>query len=220
MIHCKILMAISGAAMLAGATTVNADVLEIRADASRFIEFIDPSSPEAAAGFQFGEAVTMEFTFDSSVTDSNPNPGRGSFEDPSATYRLIGNTSGAVLDYAPGLRICFLSDESIRIGSLANPSDAFNTPVLAAAVTWENNPANQVFSDINDLTQVFVDLFATSFDTASDFFGTTSYWDGSSPVVGMELGGPPAGASFTLIPSPSTVALLGLAGLVGVRRRR
>ncbi|MEL6498175.1 MAG: hypothetical protein AAF937_11500 [Planctomycetota bacterium] len=220
MTRCKILMVASGAVMLAGATTANADVLEIRADLSRSIEFIDPGSPEAAAGFQVGEGVTMGFTFSSMVTDSSADPARGVYDDPSATYRLIGNTSGAVLDYAPGLRIFLVNDESVRIGSLVNPSDALNTPVLSRPGVWEKIPSNVIFSDVNDLTQVFADLFATTFDAPRNFEAETSYWDGSSPVLGMKMFGPPVGASFSLIPSPSTVALLGLAGLVGVRRRR
>lgn len=197
-----------------------AAIVEIRADASNQVVSIDPNSPEAAAGFQVGEAVTLEFTFDTSIQDSNGAAGRGLYNDPNATYRLIGNTSGATLEYSPGLRINLINEGALLIGSLANPADPANTPVLSRNIIWENNPTTSIFSDVNDLSQVIADLLVASFDRQRNVPSETTFWDGNGFAVGMFMEAPPKFAAFTLIPSPGAAGLLGLAGLVLVRRRR
>lgn len=210
----------SSAILVAGATSAHGNTIEVRADASREILLIDPGSPEAAAGFQVGEAVTMEFTFDTTVPDASTNPTLRRYDDPNATYRLIGGTSGATLAYAAGLRIEIREDFSFRLGSIVNPATAVDSPVLSRQIKVEERSVAPLFSDTGDLDLVFAQLFSTTFADPRPFDSETTYWDGSGPVLGMRMDGVPVNARFTLIPSPGVASMLGVAGLAATRRRR
>ncbi|MEM9066181.1 MAG: GC-type dockerin domain-anchored protein [Planctomycetota bacterium] len=195
-------LVVSSVLLTTAATPTEASVIELRASISREILFIDPNSPEASAGFQLGESVTVEFSFDTSITDTAPNSNSVLFDDPEATYRLIGDTSGAILEYSPGLRIRLFNDFAFKIQSIANPADASNPLVLAGAAVWQNNPTTTIFNDTSDLSRVFDDLLATTFDTADGIPCSTSYWDGSQPLLAMNMRGPLPGTRFEPISNP------------------
>jgi hypothetical protein len=48
---------------------------------------------------------------------------------------------------------------------------------------------------------------------------TYNIWDGSSASVGSASTGASTG-TFTVVPAPGALALLGVAGLIGARKRR
>jgi hypothetical protein len=51
------------------------------------VTFIDPASPEAAAGFLVGETIRVEMTFDDTTPDNEANVGQADYEDPNATLK-------------------------------------------------------------------------------------------------------------------------------------
>lgn len=184
--------------------SADAVLVEIRADAGN-IASIDPNSPESAAGFLVNEPVKFQFTFDLTTPDLFATTGVAFYSDPSAKVRLIGQTSGASLRYADGLDVTLLNNAGIEFRSVSNPANATDTLVIANDIDYIGFAP--FFTDVDDLPQVFEDLVDTPFPSRG-FTWSTSYWNGSAPVVGMFFPGPPNPATFELIAIPEPSAFL------------
>ena len=68
-------------------------------------------------------------------------------------------------------------------------------------------------------TNVAAGLANGSYSVSYEVNYTYNIWDGSSASVGSASTGASTG-TFTVVPAPGALALLGLAGLVGARKRR
>ncbi len=205
-----------------------AAIISVQVDNIGSVTSITSGSPEEAAGFLVGEDIQLNFTFDDTTPDNNPDIGAASYQDPNGTLTLTGLTSGSTLSYFGGIDLELDDDQELEIDGI--PADA--TPSITPALNGDidlNTQGTPFFSDVDDLSSVFADLFANPFPNLSTSASNTAFWDGSASVTGMDIGPVPNPATFTnvtpaaAVPEPSSMLSLLLIGVPfvvkGVRHR-
>lgn len=160
--------------------------------------------------FLSGERIKVEISIDDAVTDNAAFIKTGKFEDPNATIKLIGATSGTTLTLADGLAVRAREiEQDLKIDSIETNASATNTFVLHNAMDFVYNLPT--FTDPNDLSTVLADA-----DLPLGKTGLTSisFWD---EVAGRQF----TGLRITAVPLPATgLALIGALGVLGLYRRR
>lgn len=204
----------------------SAGIISLQIDHAGPVTSIVASSPEQAAGFINGEDIRINFTFDDSVADLRPGTGTSKWQDPNATLTLTGLTSGASLAYLGGLDIEVDDDQEFELEGIPANATALTTPILGGDFDL-NTLGTSFFTDPDDLSQIFADLLAAPFPNASINSASTSFWDGSGSVIGMEFGPAPASGTITggytgqaPIPAPLALLVPGLIGLALTQARR
>ncbi|MDJ0581586.1 hypothetical protein, partial [Crocosphaera sp.] len=173
-------------------------------------------------------AIQLNFTFDDTTPDNDSAIGAADYEDPNATLTLTGLTSGSTLSYFGGLELQLDDDEELEIEGIPVDATASVTPILGGDIDFDTQ-GTPFFSDVDDLSSVFADLFASPFPNLSTFDSDTRFWNGIESVDGMVIGAVPNPATFTnvtpaaAVPEPSSMLSLLLIGVPfvvkGVRHR-
>ena len=201
----------------------SAGIITLKAADVGPVFFIDPASPEAAAGFVVGETLRMVATFNDTTSDSDATIGVATYSDPNATLKLIGNTSGAMLPYFGGLEFKFDDNKNFEIDGLV-PASAGVSPVLQNDIDLDTLLGTAFFSDVDDLSAVLSDLASNPFPNNTTSIASTGFFDGSGSVDGMKFGPAPASVQFSTqpIPEPSTLVLfaIGVLGILGLGYRQ
>lgn len=184
---------------------------------------VDAGSPEATAGFQLGENIIAEITFDDATPDVEPSVGDGNFDDPNGFITLIGATSGASITYLGGLEIEVDDNEEFEFETLLVTPNATVTNIVGNDIDLDTS-GTAFFTDPDNLAAVVADLLANPFPNASTDAAFTSFFDGTSTVTGMRFGAAPASVTVTqandsVVPTPVPALLMGL-GLLGLGHRR
>ena len=204
-------------------TSATAGTITLKFNDVGLITFLDPGSPEAAAGFLLGERLILEGTFNDATPDIEAASGDGNFDDPLGFLRLTGKTSGATLFYGGGVEIEVDDDTEFEIESLVTDATSAIPNIIAGDIDLDTGGPS-FFSNPDLLTNVVADLLASPFPNADVGAGLTKFWDGSSSRDGMTFG--PAASLVTVtsgvIPEPTSLAIfsIGALGLVATRRRR
>lgn len=218
----KVLTALASSAVL-GATSVHATVVTLQFDDVGTINTINPTSPEAAAGFLLNERLILQATFDDATVDSETNVGDGNFDDPNGFLKLIGVTSGASLIYTGGVEIEVDDDEEFEIESLAPNASATNTSIISGDIDLDTQ-GTSFFTNPDVLATVVADLLANPFPSVTLAEANTDFWLGSTTDLGMDFGpssNPTIITAITAVPEPITPALIVLGlGALGITRRR
>lgn len=176
---------------------------------------IDPASPDAQAGFQIGEEISLSFTFDDSVADLRSAVGAARYEDPNGVITLTGSTSGAILNYFGGVELQFDDNQEFEIDSIPDNALAGNTRILEDDIDFDTRGL-AFFSDVDNLSLSLSELNTNFFPNNSSNVAFTEYFDASvmsgdpeeQSIEGMRFGPVPSEPSAST-PEPS--ALIGLA---------
>ncbi len=205
-----------------------AAIISVQVDNIGSVTDITSGSPEEAAGFLVGEDIQLNFTFDDTTPDNNSDIGAASYEDPNATLTLTGLTSGSTLSYFGGIDLELDDDQELEIDGLLSEATSSITPVFDGDIDFDTS-GTPFFSDVDDLSSVFADLFANPFPNLSDNSSSSDFFDGIESVNGMTIGPVPNPATFTnvtpaaSVPEPSSMLSLLLIGVPfvvkGVRHR-
>ena len=150
---------------------------------------LDPSGPEAVAGFEGGEDVIMSFTFDDTITDANAGLGTSSFIDPNGTITLTGATSSASVTYFGGVVLNFDDNREFEIESLLGDADALNPQILRRDIDFLS--ATPYFSNVDDLATTLAEVALinpSTFTNISTSGSRTEYFNGTSSITGMDIG--------------------------------
>lgn len=178
------------------------------------------SDTQLISQYRFGSV--LDFSQGFSITGSGSASGGGTYTYDDGTGN---NTVGTLVGYGIGIQLMMGANSSggstgrmwcniDMYGSRSLGNFTFTAADFAAALA-----ANQ-FVGVIDLTQVNaigVVQYAYSGFTAqemSDYFGST----GGGAIAGGSWDY--TATSFSVVPAPGALALLGVAGLVGTRRRR
>ncbi len=216
-------------AVLVGGVLVGALALGVQAEATITVQFtgsvigpLDPANPTPGSPLQppydelfvLGEAVTGSYTFDPDTPDSEPaNANLGVYAAESFSIVFAGgfsavNAADAAMNITVNSEGGFGTDYIVDVSGLA-------TPLLADLVLEQVS----LFLDDEENTAIASDALPLALDLADFELAVIalSFADPVNPsdfrAVGVELD------TLTFIPEPATAALLGLGGLVVLRRR-
>ena len=215
---------LSALLVFTGAESASAVVVNVGTFDVGPITFLDPDSPETAAGFQLGENVLLDFTVDNSVADVEPNIGDGNFDDPNGIITLTGAISGATIDYAGGIEIEIDDDEEFEIESLISDATSTDSPILAGDIDFDTQ-GTPFFTDPDDLALSLSELQASSFNSQSTNDARTEFFNPSTGTdeTGMRFGPVPAD-NLVSEPIPfeaeGTMGLAALGGFFWYRKRK
>jgi hypothetical protein len=203
---------------------------------ARYVDW-QPGGQYYGTGAYAGAGYTQSFTFNIYAAGTGSNPGA-----------LLGTvTQDKYIQYRPTVwasangiaqTISFdLSGLGITLPESIVWGLAFNTETYGASPTGANGPYNQLnvcYNQSSSYAPANGGVTVGSTDLSTKFINATNNNSGqygglgtigtfSTGLTGTSSGGTPYGApmvSFSAVPAPGALALLGVAGLAGGRRRR
>jgi len=192
------------------------------------IFYLSGSGPEAAAGFEYGEHLQLDFTFDDATPDERDDTGKAQYFDYSSTVSLTGLTSGATLTYFGGIDLELDDDEELEIDSVLDVATAESPRIIFGDIDFDTK-GTALFTDVDDLPTVLSEL-NTVYDNNINEWASTYYWNGfSGRRTGMKFGPVPGSPTFSSapvdvepvpVPGAAVLALLGLGTARAKLRRR
>jgi len=162
-----------------------------------------------------GDTITGSYTYDSTTPDSNPLEAVGSYEHSSPPYGINLSVGGFVFQTDPDNVYFLVTIRNNHLGCDGYSVRSYNNLSLSNGVWVEH-----ISWQLDDYTATA--LSSTDLPTTPPVLEDWAY---SPAQLGIELGSKGyAGlygevTSVELVPEPGTVFLLGLGGLVLIRRR-
>ena len=221
-----IMIGLAGSSASAGSVTVEFD-----AEITGFIN----DGVDVESAFSLGQTITGTFTYDDTVLDSSSTGNTGRFENAITAFSL--NTSGYTITQNGGTsRISTANNSALNsvsgdyfIGSVSDPTaaDVDGAPINGVGFSFIDTNST-LFASNSEAKSLTPTYDFSAFDLPSGT-GIDLRWDyvlvvGFDPIENepiSDFGQVQAEITrVAIIPEPSSLALLGVGGLLVARRRR